>query len=583
MNLEMIKNVLNINVNTSTEEIVNSIIIYLRKSRKDSDYFKGEPIEMTLKRHEEELQEWCVRVFGISIPESNIFREVVSGDTIEDRPKMQEVLNTIESNKIKAVLCIETERLARGNTIDQGIIAQAFKYSNTKIITPYKIYDLDNEDDLSYFEDGLYQSRKYLIYIKRVLRRGRRRSVEEGKHVASSTPYGYQKKKMINEKGFTLEFNEAERKIVQLVTDLFAYGLNTKYKIKSGDTIGSIAKIYSCKKSELISSNPNSNFLENEIIKIECDMGTSAIATYLNYLNIKPKKAKIWSPNMIRNILYSPTLYGYVTWERRKTITIMKNGELVKTRPRNNSCLMVKGNFEPILNPNDEKTKIIIRKLEEMKTNKVPNIYEIKNPLSGLIICPICHKKMIRRPYNDKNKSDTLYCKTARCITVGSNLSLVEKRLIDSIKEVLNEYNNYVDNYSIEYQKEIENSNNLILIIEEEIKKATSKLERCYDLLEDGTYSKETFTKRVNKIKNDIMILNQKKEENLNINLIQKYEERKKMIPLLKEVISNYEKCDTIKQKNDLLSSIIDYVIYEKTRGGRGYEDKFNLKINLKI
>ena len=306
---------------------------------------------------------------------------------------MQEVLNTIESNKIKAVLCIETERLARGNTIDQGIIAQAFKYSNTKIITPYKIYDLDNEDDLSYFEDGLYQSRKYLIYIKRVLRRGRRRSVEEGKHVASSTPYGYQKKKLINEKGFTLEFNETERKIVQLITDLFAYGLNTKYKIKSGDTIGSIAKIYSCKKSELVSSNPNSNFRENEIIKIECDMGTSAIATYLNYLNIKPKKVKIWSPNMIRNILYSPTLYGYVTWERRKTITIMKSGELVKTRPRNNSCLMVKGNFEPILNPNDEKTKIIIRKLEEAKTNKVPNTYEIKNPLSGLIICPICHKK----------------------------------------------------------------------------------------------------------------------------------------------------------------------------------------------
>ena len=79
------------------------------------------------------------------------------------------------------------------------------------------------------------------------------------------------------------------------------------------------------------------------------------------------------------------------------------------------------------------------------------------------------------------------------------------------------------------------------------------------------------------------MILNQKKEENLNVNLIQKYEERKKMIPLLKEVINNYEKCDTIKQKNDLLSSIIDYVIYEKTKGGRGYEDKFNLKINLKI
>lgn len=36
------------------------------------------------------------------------------------------------------MLVMEVERLARGDAIDQGIVAQTFKYSNTKIITPIK-------------------------------------------------------------------------------------------------------------------------------------------------------------------------------------------------------------------------------------------------------------------------------------------------------------------------------------------------------------------------------------------------------------------------------------------------------------
>ena len=62
-----------------------------------------------------------------------------------------------------------------------GIIAQTFLYTQTKILTPLKIYDLDNENDLAFFEDGLYQSRKFLQYTKRILKRGRTRSAEEGK------------------------------------------------------------------------------------------------------------------------------------------------------------------------------------------------------------------------------------------------------------------------------------------------------------------------------------------------------------------------------------------------------------------
>lgn len=126
MNLNTFLQIMNLPLNLSVDEILEMLIIYLRKSRKDMDYFKDESIEKTLQRHEKELQDFIISIFGKPIPEHNIYREVASGDTIEDRPVIQEVLSIIEDDNKKGVICIEIERLARGNTMDQGIIAQTF-------------------------------------------------------------------------------------------------------------------------------------------------------------------------------------------------------------------------------------------------------------------------------------------------------------------------------------------------------------------------------------------------------------------------------------------------------------------------
>lgn len=86
MNLNTFLQIMNLPLNLSVDEILEMLIIYLRKSRKDMDYFKDESIEKTLQRHEKELQDFIISIFGKPIPEHNIYREVASGDTIEDRP-----------------------------------------------------------------------------------------------------------------------------------------------------------------------------------------------------------------------------------------------------------------------------------------------------------------------------------------------------------------------------------------------------------------------------------------------------------------------------------------------------------------
>lgn len=68
-----------------------------------------------------------------------VYKEVVSGEFIASRPVMQELLSSVEKGLFEGVLVVEIERLARGDTMDQGIVAQTFKYSNTKIITQRKL------------------------------------------------------------------------------------------------------------------------------------------------------------------------------------------------------------------------------------------------------------------------------------------------------------------------------------------------------------------------------------------------------------------------------------------------------------
>lgn len=195
-------------------------LIYLRKSRADQEAeLRGEG--ETLARHEKALLELARRQH---LPIADIYREVVSGETIASRPMMQQLLSEVEQGIWNGVLVMEVERLARGDTIDQGIVAQAFKLSDTKIITPIKTYDPNNEFDEEYFEFGLFMSRREYKTIKRRLNNGRQASVKEGKYVGNRPPYGYERIKIENDKGFTLKPLEKEAQVVRMMFRWYAYG-----------------------------------------------------------------------------------------------------------------------------------------------------------------------------------------------------------------------------------------------------------------------------------------------------------------------------------------------------------------------
>ncbi|MBR1724699.1 MAG: recombinase family protein, partial [Ruminococcus sp.] len=158
-----------------------SYCIYLRKSRADAELEKLGQGE-TLARHRRTLTELAERQ-GYEI--GKVYEEIVSGETLAARPQMQQLLVDVEQGKWQGVLVMELERLARGNSIDQGIVMQAFTLTGTLIITPAKVYDPQQEFDEEYLEFGLFMSRREYKTINRRLQAGRIASVKEGNYIGS--------------------------------------------------------------------------------------------------------------------------------------------------------------------------------------------------------------------------------------------------------------------------------------------------------------------------------------------------------------------------------------------------------------
>lgn len=161
--------------------------IYLRKSRADEELEKKEKVD-TLSRHRSTLLE-VAKKQNLDIVE--IKEEIVSGDSIAKRPKMIQLLEEVENNLYDAVLCMDIDRLGRGDMQDQGKIINTFKQSNTYIVTPDKTYNLNNELDEEMTEFKTFFARRELKVITKRMQRGRVKSIEEGNFIGSIAPLGY--------------------------------------------------------------------------------------------------------------------------------------------------------------------------------------------------------------------------------------------------------------------------------------------------------------------------------------------------------------------------------------------------------
>lgn len=505
--------------------------MYLRKSRKDLELEQLGEGE-TLSRHLKILEELC-RKLKIVIADNDIYKEVVSGESIEARPEIKKLLKLIEQGYYNGVLVVEIERLARGDSIDQGIILKTFKLSNTKIITPNKIYDFNKEIDEEYMEFGLFMSRReYKIISKRLLR-GRNLSASEGKFVGSHAAYGYEKIKIEHDKGYTLKINDKESEIVKLIFDMYT-----------------------------------------SLIKVP------DICRHLNSLSIASPSGQKWTSDAIRRIIKNPVYAGYIRYNNRVTTTTIKNGKECKSFYTNKGefkdLIFVKGIHKQIVSE-----EVFNKAYEIMNNNYIPPANQpLKNPLAGLIRCKNCGRILATSVSRGEKR---LYCKTIDCNNKGHNLGQVEYKVLLFLEEWLNNKELLYCNNTSDL---LETKSILLKKSKEELQKLESKKERIYDLFEDKVYDKDTFFERNNKITDSInelyIQINKLKDEIKDLKDINIQKDN--FIPNLKKVIKEYKNTSNTEQKNYLLKSVIDKIYYLKTEtGNRWHPANFELWIMPKI
>lgn len=353
----------------------DEILIYLRKSRTDDPILT---VQEVLSKHEQMLDEWAEHNLPNGsgrIPEQNRYREVVSGETIESRPYVQQLLRQIESPKYKAVLIVEPQRLSRGDLEDIGRLVKLFRYTNTIVITLQYTYDLQDERDRDLFERELKRGNEFLEYQKRIMNNGRLLSVSNGNFVGSKAPYGYRRIHVKDGKRsyWTLEPHPEEAKIVNLIFERYA----------QGDTAHQIAR-------------------------------------KLNEMGIPSATGVRWGAESIKPLVTNYHYIGMVIWNSRKTVKIVEDGEIITTHPRASDFLIYPGKHPAIIDQE------LWDRVQAIRGTHAPVKARARyvNPFSGLIYCKNCGRALTRRQYIKDGKERTqprlicdgqVQCGTASC------------------------------------------------------------------------------------------------------------------------------------------------------------------------
>ena len=430
--------------------------------------------------------------------------------------------------------------LARGNTTDQGIVADTFKYSDTKIVTPNKIYDPGDEFDEEYFEFGLFMSRREYKTINRRLQRGRRASLSEGKYIAGKATYGYERYKLSGEKGYSLRIIPEQAEIVRQIYDWYV----------------------------------NGELLPDGTLR---PLGSYTIAKRLDARGISSPTGGKWPPCTVKDILTNPTYIGKLRWSYRPTVKRMVDGELVKTRPVDRSVHLSDGRHEPILD------EVLWHRAQLMLKNRshapVPKSTNIRNPLAGLLICSKCGRSMERRKF--KHGRDTVACPNKDCTCKSSVLEEVEAGMLDSLRIWLSDYKVKLAQSQETISHTGPTAEQEITSLQRTLGTLQAQMENLYNLVEQGVYSTDLFLQRSQALTARMAEVNQQIESTQAALTASRRIARNRfeIIPRIERVLALYPTLTDPREKNTILKEVLEKILYTKTTGSRWEASDMNLYV----
>lgn len=505
--------------------IIKYVAEYLRKSR-------GETTEDLIK-HKTILEELCKSRGWVYV----VYEEVETGESLFARPVMQQLLRDVEDNIYDAVVCVDLDRLGRGDLVDWGQIKRVFQKTNTYMVTPSSLYNLnDDNEEFAVDLQTLFARREYKEITHR-LSMGKKVGAKLGAWTNGTPPmpYEYQEwidpatnKRYYNEKGLVVNLQKLS--IYRFMVDSF---------IKD-------------KKS------------------------TNEIAWELNRRNIPSPRGGRWCNMTVRRLLVDETHLG-------KIISNKTKGDGHKNKSPNKQPFQkipkeqwtVVENRHEAIKTQDEHETILIGIQRNLKSpyRRSDHYY----PLKGLIKCGLCGYGL---PLEYKRGKDLIVKKCWHKDYLGNkcpNSSGKAQYIIDAIDEQLKEYEEQI-------RKEIEScedqSTDLIQLqiktIMDKLNKKDIALKRAriaydegVDTLDEYRSAKERILKEVDELENQLSI------ENLKLQKAQSITNHEKLHYIEEFRRSRWEDELDDKELNDLYKTIISSIIWTKQG------DNIDIKVNF--
>lgn len=360
------------------------IVAYLRKSRADMEAEALGELE-TLARHERILDQLASKN-GEHI--EKYYREVVSGESLDARIEMQQLIEDMYAGLVTKIYVVELERLGRGNTKDQGIIFEALKDNGTLIVTPVKTYDPNNEFDEEYLEFALFMSRREYKAINRRMQAGKIQAVKEGNYVGTHAPFGYDIWKPDRDTR-TLKANE-DAQYVEIIFRWF----------------------------------------------IEERLSPGAIARRLTTMGIPTeKKVSEWNRSTIQNILTNDVYAGKIRWFNRVDKKSYKTKKRSKPRTKREDLLIVEGKHTGIISEEMFNRALTLFNSAPTSTSK-----ELSNVLAGLLKCKKCGRAMAMQTYKNGARTRFVHAKSVKCKCKSGYYDEVIQAVIEGLQTHLEDF-----------------------------------------------------------------------------------------------------------------------------------------------
>lgn len=494
---------------------IKYVALYLRKSRADSDE--------DLAKHRAILIELCTK-HNYKYVE---YAEIGTSDSIDMREKMLELLRDIEDDMYDAVCVVDYDRLGRGDQGEQDRIRKAFQKSGTLIITPDKVYDLNNDSDDTYIDFKGFLARQEYKMISRRLRQGKKVGAKLGQWTNGTPPYPYEYQS-IKPKGVTVN----KEKLVHY-----------RYMIES----------------------------------ILSGKSTTAIANELNKQHIPAARGGVWHSGQIYRLVLDEVHLGYIVsgksagdgHKRKKP-----NSKPLQSLNRED-WIIVEGSHEAVKTLEEhEQIKELLITRQNIPYRGRESVYA----LSNLVKCGLCGHthSFLTKPTEVVLMKPCWYKDPygVKCTNKGVKLSVIEEL-------VLSEVNHYKDHFLIENNEaEVKQKGVLLLQLtgmEQQLNKYQKALDVINESYEMGDISRTEWLSRREKRNNDIRTIqstiSEIKRQLKSLELV-KSEDK---LANIEAFLESIEAVASPKERNELYSMIIDKIIWTRTS-----DDEANIIIEYK-